>query len=603
MDLDEALACQLQDEEAAAAATSQGPSCKERLQEQANAAIRYEDELLQSLALSVIPLDLLEQEAAETAASSSALGEEPPLSPADALALLLLEWFKRFFTWVDNAPCQACGSSSTQAFGHSSPTVDEAAGEASRVEVYRCTQCSAFTRFPRYNDPARLLETRQGRCGEFANCFVLCLRAAGLEARHVSDWADHVWAEYWSAAQQRWVHLDPCEGAFDKPLLYEAGWGKRPAYALAAAATGVADVTRRYTTAYAEALSRRALCPEAELAGACVQVNARLRAALPAERRAALEERDRWEEAELDSRQRRGAHGAELTGLPGRQTGSAEWVQQRGEGGAGGAGARARAPPTRYRAAKDGALAVRGDGCARLCGGYARASGENAPGETAARAFDGSLATKWLDFGAAGGGTAWLEYILPPGREPAAVLRYVLTSANDAPERDPRDWKLEGLPANDRADDSGAGSWLELDRRENVAFRARGQAQTFRVACPAACRAYRLAVSCVREPWTANSVQLAGLDLLLGSPAEQAEAAAVCASAAPLPPRASTLPQEMARLGGRRMGAASPLGSRFARLDLAAPAPAPASAHATALAGLSPNQAAALALQRASGRA
>ncbi len=71
--------------------------------------MQYEDELLQSLALSVLPLDTLEAEAAETAAASVALGEHPPLAPADALALLLLEWFKRFFTWVCACCCAAVG--------------------------------------------------------------------------------------------------------------------------------------------------------------------------------------------------------------------------------------------------------------------------------------------------------------------------------------------------------------------------------------------------------------------------------------------------------------------------------------------------------------
>ena len=83
------------------------------------------------------------------------------------------------------------------------------------------SSCLCAYRLPRYNNPAKLLETRQGRCGEWANCFTLCCRAAGLEARYIADWTDHVWTEYYSHAHQRWIHLDPCEAAYDQPLLYE----------------------------------------------------------------------------------------------------------------------------------------------------------------------------------------------------------------------------------------------------------------------------------------------------------------------------------------------------------------------------------------------
>jgi peptide-N4-(N-acetyl-beta-glucosaminyl)asparagine amidase len=82
------------------------------------------------------------------------------------------------------------------------------------------------------------------RCGEWAHTFLLVLRAVGLDARHVTDDADHVWCEYYSSALGRWVHVDACEEAWDTPLLYEGGWGKKLAYVFGCSRHGVTDVTR-----------------------------------------------------------------------------------------------------------------------------------------------------------------------------------------------------------------------------------------------------------------------------------------------------------------------------------------------------------------------
>eukprot|EP00955_Chlamydomonas_euryale_P053485 355520-Chlamydomonas_euryale.AAC.1 len=41
------------------------------------------------------------------------------------------------------------------------------------------------------------------RCGEWANCFLLFLRAAKLQARYVLDVTDHVWCEYYSNKLER----------------------------------------------------------------------------------------------------------------------------------------------------------------------------------------------------------------------------------------------------------------------------------------------------------------------------------------------------------------------------------------------------------------
>lgn len=46
--------------------------------------------------------------------------------------------------------------------GSLEPTAEERAWGAGRVEGHRCSVCAAVTRFPRYGNPVKLLETRQG---------------------------------------------------------------------------------------------------------------------------------------------------------------------------------------------------------------------------------------------------------------------------------------------------------------------------------------------------------------------------------------------------------------------------------------------------------
>ncbi|KAF9128340.1 peptide-N4-(N-acetyl-beta- glucosaminyl)asparagine amidase [Mortierella sp. 14UC] len=98
--------------------------------------------------------------------------EFPDDSLDDIVIRRLLHWFKNeYFTWVNQPPCSRCKSSTT-AIGGVAPSAQERQDGAGVVETYKCTVpgCSQVTRFPRYGGmPKILFETRQGRCGEWAN--------------------------------------------------------------------------------------------------------------------------------------------------------------------------------------------------------------------------------------------------------------------------------------------------------------------------------------------------------------------------------------------------------------------------------------------------
>uniref|UniRef100_A0A452V0C4 Peptide-N(4)-(N-acetyl-beta-glucosaminyl)asparagine amidase n=1 Tax=Ursus maritimus TaxID=29073 RepID=A0A452V0C4_URSMA len=218
----------------------------------------YENLALQEKALACIPVQELKRRSQEKLSRARKLDKGTNVSDEDFLLLELLHWFKEeFFQWVNDMLCSKCGGQ-TKSRGESLfPNDDEMKWGANRVEDHYCDACQFSNRFPRYNNPEKLLETRCGRCGEWANCFTLCCRALGFEARYVWDYTDHVWTEVYSPSQQRWLHCDACEDVCDKPLLYEIGWGKKLSYVIAFSKDEVVDVTWRYSCKHDEVISRR----------------------------------------------------------------------------------------------------------------------------------------------------------------------------------------------------------------------------------------------------------------------------------------------------------------------------------------------------------
>lgn len=272
------------------------------------------------IALSLIPIDELNRKAYERVGALSKEG--PGLTGERSLLEELCGWFKRdFFSWVNAPACDYCTGETSLKGVMAASKNEQLDGGASRTELYQCGTCGNTVRFPRYNDATKLLETKKGRCGEWSNCFGLCCRAAGYKVRLVVDFKDHVWNEVLLQEEGLWVHVDPCEGIVDKPLLYEEGWGKKVDLCVGVDLDTVADVTRRYVTRTDE---------ENAVAAICCDVYTRvLREGYSDDEMKILETHDEKDRLSM-ARETKDSE----ANLPGRTTGTAAWIQQRGEGGA-----------------------------------------------------------------------------------------------------------------------------------------------------------------------------------------------------------------------------------------------------------------------------
>ncbi|KAJ4450530.1 hypothetical protein ANN_01957 [Periplaneta americana] len=258
------------------------------------AVLRCEDKALQCKARALIPVRDLEIAAERSMRSlqkavKSGQNKESDVDIQELVLLELLFWFKNsFFSWVDSPECSKCNGP-TKFVGHR--IIPDNGKQSYRNEVYVCELCQAQTLFPRYSDPEKLLETRRGRCGEWANCFMLMCRSLGWDTRCVVDETDHLWTEVYSGIRGRWLHCDPCENVCDAPLMYEAGWGKQLSYVMAYSRDEVQDVTWRYSSQHDRVLERRTACSEAELLATMMELRTARQRCLSAARRTHLTRR------------------------------------------------------------------------------------------------------------------------------------------------------------------------------------------------------------------------------------------------------------------------------------------------------------------------
>ena len=113
-------------------------------------------------------------------------------------------------------------------------------------------------------------------------------------------------------------------------------------------------------------------------------------------------------------------------------------------------------------------------------GGTVTANCEHFAKEGHANLFDNTPA-KWC----AKAARIWAQYEMPKGAHPAPVT-YTVTSANDYPDRDPKDWQLLGS--------ADGKDWTVLDAQQGQSFFTRHFKKLYRIAKPQAFAFYRFEV-------------------------------------------------------------------------------------------------------------
>jgi regulation of enolase protein 1 (concanavalin A-like superfamily) len=105
-------------------------------------------------------------------------------------------------------------------------------------------------------------------------------------------------------------------------------------------------------------------------------------------------------------------------------------------------------------------------------------------GEGSDKAFDGNPGSKWFNNNTSS--TGWIQYDFGANNA-QAVKRYTISSANDVPARDPKDWTFLGS--------QDGTTWTTLDSKSGQTFVNRYQVNTYPIGNTTAYRYYRLNIT------------------------------------------------------------------------------------------------------------
>ena len=250
---------------------------------------------------------------------------------------ILLKWFKKdYFSWCNKPKCPKCGQNDknlTVITYKGTPNEQEKKYLAYKTEVYKCNQCQIEIRFARCNNPIILLETKTGRCSEWSNLFGAILYTCGFKVRLINNFEDHVWNEFYNEEEQRWIHLDSCEEAYDTPLVYEQGWGRVMTFILGMSDDGLVEVTPRYVKDWKIVSERRSEKMVIKLGNILEKWNQKWSGGFTNEQKKNIENRRKSEIENFEKKIKNDLNDNKIKDDEkiGRQSGSLEWRKNRGE--------------------------------------------------------------------------------------------------------------------------------------------------------------------------------------------------------------------------------------------------------------------------------